>query len=505
MQATGQQMSAGANYSSSTRIGNWYEEICLEEAKVSDFQKRSETGSLHLRRLESKLEKCSQVVPHSFSSDGYIRFGDTIMLSNVETEKVLSCDPFEQLEVGIPKFLVTAGPDKGPLARSIFKVVRPLPNQSNLMDDNEDPILRYGQAFLLQCDDALLVSGETSSMLSPPLYLASTVKNERTATKATNRQMCFMTSAATSDAVWTISRPSQGRIGAADRFLAEGSAIQAADMFLLVHRQTNNYLATDNKRYERTDFGPEVEVYCDRTSAFGKLGLITAEFKGECTSQTLSKPDSTKYYWAFLTAVNESSSESTRELPPPLSPELLLKQIADFAISRGAEGWLGLRSQLAFIDRNSSIGDGMIDKEDIKDCFGRWGVDLQGDYLDLIFDKGTVLNYKTFIASLRGPLSENRTTFLENLFDGLSADTNGIIPLDIFTKQMNLEMHPLVYFGSYEISDLVDHLGDVFAPTGKDLTGINKSAFVDYFSDIGTVLEDDEYFEGTIRNILNVV
>ena len=157
MQATGQQLSAGAKYSSSTRIGNWYEEICLEEAKVSDFQKRSETGSLHLRRLESKLEKCGQAVPHSFSSDGCIRFGDSIMLSNVQTEKILCCDPFEELESGVSKYLVTAGPDKGPLARSVFKIVKPHAKQANLLDDSEDQVLRYGQAFLLQCDDALLI------------------------------------------------------------------------------------------------------------------------------------------------------------------------------------------------------------------------------------------------------------------------------------------------------------------------------------------------------------
>ena len=175
MNATGQQLSGGAKYSASTRIGNWYEEICLEQAKVSDFQKRSEAGSLHLRKLESKMEKCNQMVPHSFSTDGYLRFGDAIMLSHVDTERILSCDPYEAYESGVSKFLVTGANDKGSIARSVFTIVRPMPSQMNLGDDPEDPILRYGQAFSLQCDPSLLID-ESSNMLAPPMFICSTKK-----------------------------------------------------------------------------------------------------------------------------------------------------------------------------------------------------------------------------------------------------------------------------------------------------------------------------------------
>ena len=62
MQFTPQQLSGGPKYSSTTRIGNWQEEVSLEEAKLSDFRKRSNKGNLAIRKLETKISLCTQKV-----------------------------------------------------------------------------------------------------------------------------------------------------------------------------------------------------------------------------------------------------------------------------------------------------------------------------------------------------------------------------------------------------------------------------------------------------------
>lgn len=59
MQFTPQQLSGGPKFSSTTRIGNWQEEVALEEAKLADFRKRSKGGNLAIRRLENKMEICT--------------------------------------------------------------------------------------------------------------------------------------------------------------------------------------------------------------------------------------------------------------------------------------------------------------------------------------------------------------------------------------------------------------------------------------------------------------
>mgnify|MGYP000386213360 CR=1 FL=1 len=504
MNATGQQMSGGAKYSSSTRIGNWYEEISLSEAKVRDFKKRSDSGSLNLRQLESKIAKCTQSVPHSFSTDGMLRFGDALMLRNSTTENTLVCDPFEDQDIGKSRFLVSTSKADMPMARSVYTIVRPPVNQTNLGDDPEDPLLRFGQAFMLKCDDSLLAD-PSSPMLQPPLFLSSIKKTEITSTKETNRQMVFMSPTPGSDAIWVAQKPSFGRIGATERFLSEGTPITLDDTCLLVHRNTNTCITTDPRKSESTIFGVEYECYCDRTSAFGKIGIISSEFRGECTAKTLSKPDASVYYWNFVASNDPGQAVDNRELPPAVSKDILIEQMKNFAVGRGVEGWLGLRAQLAFTDKNSGIGDGKIDREDMKESISRWGVGLDELYLDSIVSEvgngGDIMNYREFISSLRGELSVSRVAILETLFDEI-AGSDATIPLEVFMKFLNPESHPLAYFGGYTAADVQAHIVDAF--TVKGSTNINKGAFVDYFADIGTVAEDDEYFEGTVRNILQL-
>ena len=55
MQFTPQQLAGGQKYSSTCRIGNWQEEISLEESKLSNFEKKAATGSLALRRQQIKI------------------------------------------------------------------------------------------------------------------------------------------------------------------------------------------------------------------------------------------------------------------------------------------------------------------------------------------------------------------------------------------------------------------------------------------------------------------
>jgi hypothetical protein len=203
-------MSGGPKFSSVTRIGNWFEELAMDEAKSSNFEKRSNNGKLSLRKLEGKVTSCSVIVPHSFSPDGFIRFGDEIMLQHDSSGSILSCDPFEAVEVGQEKYLITTVAEHPlPKARSVFRIVRPPKHLCGIEDNLKDDILRVGQSFLLGCNDALLVTPNTS-ILAPPLYLASTKKNERTSTKRTNRQMVYLSSALDSDAVWTAIIPSKG-------------------------------------------------------------------------------------------------------------------------------------------------------------------------------------------------------------------------------------------------------------------------------------------------------
>ncbi len=62
MNFTPQQLAGGVRYGSKTRVGNWLEDVCLEEAKFADFKRARATGTLTMGVFNTKLATCNQAV-----------------------------------------------------------------------------------------------------------------------------------------------------------------------------------------------------------------------------------------------------------------------------------------------------------------------------------------------------------------------------------------------------------------------------------------------------------
>jgi len=357
-------MKQTGKFSPMTRIGNWQEELALEEAKLENFKKKTNDGSGNWKKLQAKLSQCNDIVPHTYSPDGIIRFGDYVILLHDSSGATLSCDPYEEVMIGQEKYMVSGACEEvlKPKARNTFRVTRPPPNLAAFSDDVNDPVLHIGQPFLLSCNEALLVTAD-SNILSPALYLCSTKKNERTSTKRTNHQMAYVSPNIDADAVWNVIIPSRGRTNGPERLLAMGAPVTNDLALQITHRQTNMYLTCDSASKMITEFGVELECFADRSSANGKLGLMVSEFKGLSTSQTLTKPDAPVFSWHFVTGIlyvlglstllsNIMSGKSTsdsiteRQLPPPATPEVILQEVQEFVRSRGIDGFWCLRDHL---------------------------------------------------------------------------------------------------------------------------------------------------------------
>merc|ERR1712136_367242 len=69
-------------YNPSVRVGNWNEDICLEEDLLKDFLGKKERGELLIQKTNNLLSTILKEVSLSVSTDGFIHFGDTCMLVN---------------------------------------------------------------------------------------------------------------------------------------------------------------------------------------------------------------------------------------------------------------------------------------------------------------------------------------------------------------------------------------------------------------------------------------
>eukprot|EP00607_Mallomonas_marina_P006877 CAMPEP_0182427246 /NCGR_PEP_ID=MMETSP1167-20130531/16262_1 /TAXON_ID=2988 /ORGANISM="Mallomonas Sp, Strain CCMP3275" /LENGTH=504 /DNA_ID=CAMNT_0024609353 /DNA_START=69 /DNA_END=1583 /DNA_ORIENTATION=- len=495
MQFTPQQIAGGPRFSAATRIGNWYEDISLENAKVNEFQGRAKSGSLQVKKLRDKIAKCSQQVPHTFSEDGVVRFGDYIVLEHDNTGCTLACDPFYELTTGMEKYHVSGSREATQCARNTFRVFRPPSAHKNADDDEDDPVLRIGQSFCLGCNESLLTS-EKTNILAPQLYLCSTIKNDRNATKTSNKQMVYLSPYLNSEAVWQVTPPSYGKAGSCERILAVGSPVFLDDAFVIQHKQTYNVVTVNPANKEITDFGPEFEVFGDYVHSTGKLSLMEYETMGISTATSLLKADVPYNIWHFVGAKDMEAARESRVLPPTASVDTVLDDLYRHARSLGIGGFIALRSRLQDLDRRSG-GDGKLDKEDVKSCLTKWGCSMEYRYLDMVLDDlsrvGTFIDYRDFLRAVRGPISSGRKEAVRETFGALDIDGLGAIPTDQMVSHFDVSAHPLIEEG-YSQSELREQLKSCFMFKGRQVPSVRYPEFEEYCADISAGIDDDENF-----------
>jgi len=515
---TPQQLRGGGSYSNATKIGNWFEEIALSESKQSDFKKNSDGGSLGLRKLQAKLQKCNQIVPHTFTPDGLIRYGDTIVLRHMLTDRNLACDPYDDIYPSWHKFLVTATNDRVPTARGTFRILRPSSKMANKEDGlvSDDDVVHYGQAFLLACNESLLYS-EYSDQLAPCLYLSSTLKNERTTTKTTNRQAVYMTEELNSESVWIITKPSGGRKEGNERFLSVGSPIDADSEVVLSHRATNTLLTVDPKHTDNTDFGVEFESYTDRTVSTGKLHLIISEFKGLTTTNTLSKADIPNNFWKVVMASDPREGVDNRRMPEAFSYADILGQMQSAIKSYGIFGFNELRKRFQAVAKQVKGGaDGKIDRADVKECLCYFGLAANNHYFSVVYDRfdfnmDGLITFRDFLKELRGPLPASRARVILSVYNNLDTTGGGEVPVAELRRAYEVKNHPSVRSrdcSEYDAREtyflnLIDISKRVKTDSARPIVPdkVTPESFVDFFTDLSAVIADDDEFEG-LFNVL---
>lgn len=499
MQFTPQQMAGGAKFSSTTRIGNWAEEIALANEKLKNFQKNSAGGSLVLRKQQLKIDQCTQRVPHSYSDDGLVRFGDTIILQHGSTGKSLACDPFEDTFPGFRRFLVTASSETSPTARNTFVVCRPPMDIRSSDFDPDDPVVRYGQYFMLQCNDSLLLSADGSKM-APPLYLASTQKNERTTTKVTNKQAVYMQESPSADCLWCIQKPSSGRIGSTERFVSTGLPVYANERFVMSHKTTNTFISTNADYMELSDFGHEYEVFTSREFGKGKLSVMASEFSGKTTTGQLTKPTMEENEWLIVTSSNPEDGVDNRILPQAPKFDDLVADMFNCVMSVGIGGFLRLRKDFVDID---AMGDGRVPIREAKKLFQKRGLNMTDGYYDSVFQSIDVKNdgliyYKELISLLRVPISESRLRLICKAYEALDEEGKEKVPLDTLARAYKTSNHPLVKDGTYGPETMRNiYFRKVVESVHLRLRApfVTLDSFVDYFSDLSSAISDDEEFQ----------
>jgi len=230
-------------YNPSVRVGNWNEDLCLEEDLLKDFIEKKESGELLIYKATNLLSKILQPVELNSAKNGRICFGDKICLYNPLNGENLSINMSDsQLH---EKDQVT-----GPCGVATSKILNSCYRNTFVVtscdgSNEAGDYLTYGQHFLLT---TLLGIGGDLNLTSDVATFIQNAKKSRLQEVSLTPTLSYLSH-------WQILH-----LDPQQRFETEGSPVVANQRIMVNHCKTNQRLCSLPSFSFRTTFGREHEV-----------------------------------------------------------------------------------------------------------------------------------------------------------------------------------------------------------------------------------------------------
>lgn len=249
-------------YTCVTRVGNWWEEMVLEDEKMREFLEKKEMGTLTIQRIRQNLSNVNMPPP---PQSKYLHYDQMIRIVNQELGSYLACDPGDVENEEEKMYSVSGSRQPEPTARNVWVLTRyekgngflPLPTE-----DEEDNVVHYGDEFYLQTTDA---------MGSEPYYLASYALDWAHFSRVSRKQLVYSTQEKSFRSIWRIE--SIGRDTAMDM---DGEPVHLGDKIFIKHQSTGSPLACRDTTI-LNDYGSEYEVVGAREPGRRMIWAFTAE------------------------------------------------------------------------------------------------------------------------------------------------------------------------------------------------------------------------------------
>ncbi|CAG5128545.1 unnamed protein product [Candidula unifasciata] len=243
-------------YNSSVRVGNWNEDIQLEEDMLKDFLTRRANGQLLIQKSSGLLGKMSIPMELSSTSDGSIRFGDTVMVVNRgNPDRTVYCvgelpRDDSTLAIHMPDVNSSDQNSPAPLAvtgckklvpsfRTAFKIM-PGDDFAKIGDK-----LRFGQPFMLM----------TAAPESGNLYLYSDVALFSRCAEKSRHQIIQLVPEKSFKTTWQVEHKNP-----LVRMEYEHEPVLANEECIIQHCKTHQNLCVEEKHIVTTLFGYEYEI-----------------------------------------------------------------------------------------------------------------------------------------------------------------------------------------------------------------------------------------------------
>lgn len=244
-------------YGPAVRIGNWNEDIYLEEGILKDFIAKKENGQLLIQRIQNILDTFLKKTELSVTQDGFVHFGDKVMVINPGQEPsdvplIQMAPPRKPVSISInaeESMLYNDNNIKPPVELTGSKIMNPCRRNTLIITTVDGTpngeTLCFGQPFTLAT-----LPGYTSNM---KLWSDHLRFNQRS--RKSNSQLVNFVNETNYMCVWhALALDPQQRLE------TEGLPIPANAKIVIHHCKTGEKLCLMSEVGVKTPFGREFEI-----------------------------------------------------------------------------------------------------------------------------------------------------------------------------------------------------------------------------------------------------
>ncbi|KAM9352374.1 cilia- and flagella-associated protein 161 [Symphorus nematophorus] len=235
-------------YRPNVRIGNWNEDLRLEEDAMREYQEKRERGELVDQRVDFLKQNMLRPVNLAVTNDGRLHFGDVVMLVNTGGEN-RECSAVS-INADINSFTKSLSPAiQAPCGVSAGRGIQACTRTAFIITSvdgsPEGSTLHFEQSFALK----------TTSGFAGGLYLMSDRQSFQKCAKKSRLQEVNLDGDNSFLSWWKIVH-----FDPQERLEYEGQPVPANVKVLIIHCKTNQALAVLGDQVLWTSYGKEYEV-----------------------------------------------------------------------------------------------------------------------------------------------------------------------------------------------------------------------------------------------------
>ena len=170
--------------------------------------------------------------------------------------------------------------------------------------------------------------------------------------------------------------------------------------------------------------------------------------------------------------------------------------------ARGGKGFIGLQRKFRIMDDD---GDKCLSLGEFKKGMQECNIPLRDQELRQLFEhfdanENGSIDFDEFIQGVRDPLSDRRLALVNQVFDMLDDDGSDMLEAEELLVKYDASKHPDVMAGKRSAQDILEEWMHTFEVGGTVDGKVTRQEFVNYYTNLGANIDNEDYFELMIRN-----